>query len=156
MSDVEIGPEPFDGPDVQALIDAMTEELNERYGGDDPEYRTEVSVAQLSPPGGRFLVGRAGGEAVACGGVRRLAPGVGELKRMYVRPDHRGRGLSRLLLAALEDAARDLGYATLRLETGEPQPEAVGLYRSSGYHAIEPYGRYAGSPVNLCFEKVVR
>lgn len=155
MSHLAVGPEPFDGPDVQALLDALADELDERYGGDDPTYRTEVSAAQFSPPGGRFLVGRVGGEAVACGGVRRLEPGVGEIKRMYVRPDHRGRGLSRPLLAALEDAARDLGYATVRLETGEPQHEAVGLYESSGYHRIRPYGRYAWSPVNLCFEKAV-
>lgn len=144
-------PVAYDGPEAAALLAAFGDEMDARYPGSEP---SRARPDEFAGPVGVFLV--AGDPPEACGGLREVAPGVGELKRMYVRPDHRGRGLSRLLLAALEDAARDLGYATLRLETGEPQPEAVGLYRSSGYHAIEPYGRYAGSPVNLCFEKVVR
>lgn len=162
MSDVTIAPEPFDGPEVAALLDAMADELNERYGDDDPEYRAEVTADQLVPPEGTFLVARRDGEVVAFGAVRRWSPHAagagpgpraGELKRMYVRPADRGRGLSRLLLTALEDAARDLGYTTVRLETGVPQHEAVRLYETSGYRRTAPYGRYAGSPLNVCFEK---
>jgi GNAT superfamily N-acetyltransferase len=164
VSDVVIAPEPFDGPDATALLDAMAEELTERYGGEDPDYRTEVSGRELDPPTGTFLVARRDGEAVACGAVRRWVPhvdgvdqdpAVAEVKRMYVRPDARGRGLSRLLLAALEEAARDLGYAVVRLETGGPQHEAVALYESSGYRRIPAYGRYAASPLTMCFEKAL-
>ena len=65
----------------------------------------------------------------------------------------RGRGLSRRLLAALEDAARGMGYVVLRLETAHRQPEAIRLYESAGYRRIEPFGIYAGSQRSVCFEK---
>ena len=78
---------------------------------------------------------------------------VGEVKRMYVEPAVRGRGLSKLLLSALEDAARRMGYIALRLETGDRQSEAVRLYESAGYRRIEPFGIYLHSPRSICFEK---
>ncbi len=75
---------------------------------------------------------------VAGGGVRRLAPGLAEVKRMYVTPAHRGRGLAGALLGALEDQAADLGCSAVRLDTGL-QPRALTLYRRAGYRAIDPY-----------------
>jgi GNAT superfamily N-acetyltransferase len=71
---------------------------------------------------------------------------VAEIKRMYVAPEARGRGVARALLAALEQAARDRGYDVLRLETGLSQPEASALYTSSGYAPTEPFGYYARFP----------
>ena len=84
-----------------------------------------------------------------------MEPGVGEVKRMYVEPDMRGRGLSRQILQKLEDTAREFGYTTLRLETGLKQPEAIGLYETAGYGRIPPYGHYVNSPHSVCFEKAL-
>ena len=78
---------------------------------------------------------------------------MGEVKRMYVEPGVRERGYSRRMLAALEDAARRVGYVALRLETGNRQPEAIGLYELAGYRRIEPFGIYVGSLCSVCFEK---
>jgi GNAT superfamily N-acetyltransferase len=136
------------------LVAEVQQEYVVRYGGPDA---TRLDPSELAPPTGAFLVGyrTVDGEdlPVACGGVRRLAPGVAELKRMYVHPDHRRQGLSRVLLAALEEVAAGLGHAELRLETGDRQPEAVALYDATGYTRIAGYGHYRGSPENVCFAK---
>ena len=72
---------------------------------------------------------------------------------MYVEPAARRRGLSKRLLVALEDVARNMGYVALRLETADRQPEAIRLYESAEYHRIEPFGPYVGSERSVCFEK---
>jgi ribosomal protein S18 acetylase RimI-like enzyme len=82
-----------------------------------------------------------------------LGAGVGEVKRMYVAPAFRGRGIARALLRALEAAAGRLGVAVLRLETGTRQPEAIGLYEAAGYARIPAFGEYVGDPLSVCFEK---
>lgn len=83
---------------------------------------------------------------MACGGIKRLGPRVAEIKRMYVAPAARSRGVARRLLATLEEAARGLGYATVRLDTGPAQPHARALYASAGYRTISDYNAnpYAG------------
>jgi GNAT superfamily N-acetyltransferase len=78
-----------------------------------------------------------------------------EVKRMFVRPEFRRRGLARAMLARLEEAAVDRGYRSLRLETGEGQPEAIALYRAAGYRPIPCYGEYAAHPASCCFEKAL-
>ena len=104
-----------------------------------------ATPGERGPPGGAFVVGYEGGRPVAGGGVKRLADGVGEIKRMYVVPDARRRGHARRLLAGLEAAARELGYARVRLDTGARQPHARAFYERSGYAAIPDYNgnRYA-------------
>jgi GNAT superfamily N-acetyltransferase len=98
-------------------------------------------------------VGFGDGEAVACGALQALEPGVGEVKRMYVRPAYRGHGLSRIMLAAVEQLATQRGFHTLRLETGRVYDAALGLYTSSGYNEIPLFGQYVGHPLSVCFEK---
>jgi len=112
-------------------------------------------AAMFEPPDGVFLIARIDGRAVACGGICRFDETRGELKRMYVVPDARGLGLGRRLLEALEDRARRLGYVALVLETGDRQPEALGLYRSSGYEPIPCYPPYDSRALSLCFEKLL-
>jgi GNAT superfamily N-acetyltransferase len=90
---------------------------------------------------------------VACGGLCRYDAETGEIRRMYVVPEHRGRGLSRQLLGALEGEASGLGYERVRLETGVRQHEAIGLYRSAGFEPIERYGPYVDDELSVCFEK---
>lgn len=128
-------------PDVQELARAQQDELRARYeGGLEPG--TPPSAADLAV----VLVARDGdGRAVGCGALREIAPGVAELKRMYVVPAARGRGVAAMVLAALEDEARARGWTTLRLETGPRQPEAMALYTRAGYRPIEAFGVYAGA-----------
>ncbi len=104
---------------------------------------TRVEVHEMEPPGGTFLVASEDDVPVACGGLRTLAPGVGEVKRMYVAPGARRRGHARRLLAELEACARELGHRRLRLDTNAAQPEALELYAACGYAEIADYN---GSP----------
>jgi putative acetyltransferase len=136
------------------LVTAQWRELMRRYGvPDDVDATDDLLAEQLAPPHGVFLVGRVGGIAVACGGVRRHDATTGEVKRMYVVPGHRGNGHSRTVLRALEDRAHALGYARLILETGLMQPEAMALYEAEGYRSIAPYGAHRDSPSLRCYEK---
>ena len=106
------------------------------------------------PPDGVFLVLRDDdGQAVGCGGIARFDAARGEVKRMYVVPEARGRGLGRRLLEELEAQARTLGYTSVALETGDRQPEAIRLYESSGYERIPCYPPYDTRALSLCFEK---
>jgi GNAT superfamily N-acetyltransferase len=108
----------------------------------------------FEPPAGVFLVLRDDdGRAVGCGGIARYDETRGELKRMYVVPEARGRGLGRRLLVELEEQARALGYASVVLETGDRQPEALGLYGSAGYVRIPCWPPYDSRELSLCFEK---
>ena len=93
------------------------------------------------------------GADVACGGVCRHDAETAEIRRMYVVPAARGRGYSRLVLGALEDEARALGYKRVRLETGVRQDAAIGLYRSAGFGPIDRYGPYVDDELSVCFEK---
>ena len=147
---LEIKPEPYDGPVAARLIAAVQAEYVQRYGGPDD---APIDGVEFAPPHGRFLVGYYDGEPVAMGGVRRHESDAVEIKRMYVVPAVRGRGLSRLMLAALEDAARDLGAVRVVLETGQRQPEAMSLYATSGYERIDGYGHYKCAPLSVSYGK---
>jgi GNAT superfamily N-acetyltransferase len=87
--------------------------------------------------------------------VRKLRDGIGEVKRMYVVPEARRRGISRLLLRGLVDEARALGYAELWLETGTAQPEAMALYESEGFEPIPSYGQYKRYANSRCYRLVI-
>lgn len=121
------------------LTDALETELRGRYGDDGA---THTDPAQFLPPYGVFLVARVDGQDVGCGGWRTLETGVGEVKRMYVAPIYRRRGLSRALLRALVADARAQGMRRLVLETGPLQPEAIGLYTAEGFVPCDAYGEW--------------
>ncbi|MFN2479318.1 MAG: GNAT family N-acetyltransferase [Pseudonocardiaceae bacterium] len=145
-------------PDALGLIAALQQEYVRRYGGDDA---TPIDVSEFVAPRGTFIVGYLEGTAVACGGWRaheqgpEFAAGDAEVKRMYVVPVARGRGLSRVLLAELERRAIAAGRRRLVLETGTRQPEAIGLYTSSDYSEILGFGVYRGDPRSRCFGKLL-
>ena len=127
-------------PPASDLVEAMIVELIPLYGRIDVPGMPKAGPDEFRPPGGVFLVGFDGdGSAVCGGGVKDLGGGIAEIKRMYVVPEARGRGLARVLLVALEDAARELGYERVRLDTGPKQPAAEHLYRSAGYGEIENF-----------------
>ena len=147
------GPEPFDSADVTALTEAQQAEMRRRYGGEADIGPTRVPD-MFVPPDGVFLVLREDeGHAVGCGGVCRFDATRAELKRMYVLPKSRGLGLGRRLLVELEEHARSLGYSAIVLETGDRQPESVGLYVSAGFERIPCYPPYSERSLSLCFEK---
>ena len=126
-----------------------------RYDG-EADIGPTREAAMFVEPDGVFLVVRDDeGRAIGCGGVCRFEGTRAELKRMYVVPEARGRGLGRLLLVELEAEARRLGYARIVLETGDRQPEALGLYASAGYERIPCYGIYATRALSMCFEKTL-
>jgi GNAT superfamily N-acetyltransferase len=147
------GPERFDSPDVRALTDAQQAEMRGLYEGEADIGPTREASMFVEPDGVFLVVRDDEGAAVACGGVARFDAERGEIKRMYVAPELRGRGLGRRLLVELEAEARRLGYRALVLETGDRQPEALGLYRSAGYERIPCYPPYDSRALSLCFEK---
>jgi GNAT superfamily N-acetyltransferase len=149
---MDIRRESFDSAIATALADSLEAELLATYDG-DPGSGGLPAASIFEPPEGSFLVGRVDGEPVACGGIARYDPATAEIRRMYVVPTARGRGLSRQLLAALEDEARALGYSFVRLETGNLQAAAIGLYVSAGFGPIPRYGPFAEDPKSVCFEK---
>ncbi|MBI2298870.1 MAG: GNAT family N-acetyltransferase [Armatimonadetes bacterium] len=99
----------------------------------------ETLAEVYGPPGGTMLLARHDGEWVGCAGVRALAPGVAELKRLFVLPEQQGLGLGRALVEAAISAARELGYGALRLDTLERLDRANRLYAGLGFRRIEPY-----------------
>lgn len=123
------------------LTDEVQAYYTRVYGGPD---RSPMEADDFAPPRGDFVVLEVGGVAVAMGGWRRGGPEAGdaEIKRMYVRESHRGRGHARSVLAWIERSARAAGVTRLVLETGEAQPEAIALYLSSGYSRIPAFGYY--------------
>jgi GNAT superfamily N-acetyltransferase len=129
-----------------ALAQAMRDEIALIYDGLDldGDHMPRAGAAELSPPGGGFIVGWIDGDAVCCGGVKRLDDRICEIKKMYVVPEMRGTGVARRLLHALEDKARELGYVVARLDTGPKQISARGLYESEGYEQVEDFN---GNPV---------
>jgi putative acetyltransferase len=143
----------LDAPESRALIDALNAELRALY----PEPgATHFRLDPEEVMGGRgaFLVAYFGRTPVGCGAVRLLDAETAELKRMYVSPSERGRGLGRCLVAALEAEARALGARRLVLETGVRQHAALSLYRAAGFSPIPLYGEYGRSPdTSVCLGK---
>ncbi len=140
----------MDSGDGGRLEAAMRAEVEALYTGLEMtgEEMPKAGPAELNPPHGVFLVGYADDEPVCCGGIKTLEPGICEFKRMYVVPARRGGGMGRQLLAGLEGRARELGFHTARLDTGDRQPAAQHLYESAGY---APIANFNANPVATFF-----
>lgn len=140
-------------PEARELIAALDRDLEARYPGLAIH---GIDASNFRATGGVFLIGRSEGLAVACGALRPspgfMQDGAVELKRMYVRQSHRGRGFAKALVSALEQIAVQRGYRSIRLETGDNQPEAIALYESAGYRAIPCHGMDSDHR-SRCFEK---
>lgn len=146
MLDLDIRVTRFGAPAAIRLTSAALAELGERYGGDGDS--TPVSPIEFDPPDGAFLIAYHDGAAIGCGGWRTPPDDdtSAELKRMYVVPEARGRGVAWAVLRAIEDSARVAGRRRIILETGDKQPEAIALYEKAGYVRIPDFGYYAGEP----------
>lgn len=139
-----------DQPDVVRLIDDLDAYQKPLY---PPESHHGIDIAALSAANVLFAVARDGeGTAVGCGAIV-VGPEFGELKRMYVRPGHRGQGIAARLLGFLEGEATARGCTTFMLETGPSQPEALALYARSGYERRGPFGGYGPDPFSVFMEK---
>lgn len=141
---------------AQELITALNAQILARYPEEGATH-FELDLDEVRPGRGAFVVAWEGARALGCGAVRRLLePGLddaGEIKRMYVIPEARGRRIGASILDRLESEARALGLRRLLLETGERQVEAVALYQRTGFRRIERFGQYVDSPLSLCMEK---
>ena len=140
--------------DVRRLVRELDRELGGEYL---PQQRHGLSLEAIFQPPVRFFIARLDGLAIGCGGIA-LFPEFAEVKRMYVQPDVRGRGVAQALLAHLElEAARD-GWQLLRLETGDRQFAAMRLYERAGFRRCEAFGAYRSMPLetiatSIFFEK---
>jgi GNAT superfamily N-acetyltransferase len=147
-------------PDAVTLNDRVQLEYAERYDKDGGDV-TPLDPAMFEPPRGLYLIAHNDqGTPVATGGWRTheenddgYADGDAEIKRMYVTPQARGRGLAQLVLAALEDDARAAGRTRMVLETGTKLPEAIALYVSSGYEPCTKFGHYRFDELSRCYAK---
>jgi GNAT superfamily N-acetyltransferase len=126
-------------PPASELLAEMRVELNDVYESFNRLDNPPLVPDELRDPDGAYLVGYEDADAIAGGGVRRLDDGVAEIKRMFVRPAARSRGVARALLEALELTAKELGYQRVRLDTGPKQVHGLALYRSAGYVDVPPY-----------------
>lgn len=149
---MEIVPRAYDHPHVQALVERLQAEYVGIYGEPDV---APSDPEQFSPPRGAFALGYDAGVPVAMGGWRLRDDGRGELKRMYVVDEQRGKGRSREILAWLEASATAAGLTEMILESNEKHPAALGLYRSRGYATIPTFGYYSASPGNVCLGRAL-
>jgi putative acetyltransferase len=144
----------WDDPDAVELRAAQRADIVARYGGDfEPGHRPTAADIAV------FVIAYEGdaGTPIGCGAFRDLVdeqPTV-EVKRMYVRPEYRGRRIGQRILRDLEARARERGAVRVRLETGDRQPEAVRLYEGAGYRQIPNFGDYVDAGASLCFERVL-
>lgn len=148
-----------DDPDATLLIRDLSAELAAAYDFAD-DGSGAFAPADVRVPRSVFLVARLGERPLGCGALRPLDDGdesasTAEIKRMYVTPAARGRGVARAILDRLEAAARELGYARVILETGNRQLAAIRLYERTGYERVPCYGRYVNDPRSICFGKAL-
>jgi GNAT superfamily N-acetyltransferase len=129
-----------DSPAAQYCIGEYFRELATRFeGGFDPAKSIMAKPDEFAPPDGIFVVVRLGETFVGCGGFKRLNAKSAYLKRMWIAPFARGRGLGRMLLGELEDKAREAGYFTACLETNRALTDAIRMYVKNGYREIAPF-----------------
>ena len=147
----EIRAEPLDGADATMLVAAFTDEIVERYPTWTPASGPSAHPTEFIPPDGLFVVAYRNEAPVGCGGFKRIEQQRAEIKRLYVGPDGRRDGLARRILDHLESAAREAGFIAVRLDTGNQQPEALALFRSTGYREIDDYN--ANPFASYWFEK---
>ncbi|MGH8318219.1 MAG: GNAT family N-acetyltransferase [Steroidobacteraceae bacterium] len=142
------------GPAARACLDRYFDELAARFPeGYDRESDDAAALDDYTPPAGAFLVAQISGHPVGCGALRTVSPGIGEIKRMWVSPEVRGRGAGRKLLEALEQAARERDLHVVRLDTHSSLAQALRLYRTAGYREI---ARFNNNPyAHHWFEKAL-
>jgi GNAT superfamily N-acetyltransferase len=138
--------------DFQKLVQELDADLRIRDGEDHSFFAQFNKIDSIR----NVIMAYERGIPVGCGGIKQYADDTMEVKRMYVPPEHRGRGIASIILKELESWARELGYKKCILETGEKQPEAIALYHKNQYGVIPNFGQYADVPTSVCFEKLLQ
>lgn len=137
---VLLRPEPAEAAESQWMLEQYYAEIDDRFEhGLDRDNVLTTDVDEISPPNGVFLAGRLAGEPVACGVLKKVAPDVADIKRMWVSDRVRGRGVGRRLLERLVAEGRAMGLRRVQLETNRALTEAIELYRSAGFTEVEPF-----------------
>ena len=137
--------------DFRALVQLLDQDLAERDGAEHGFYAQFNKIANLD----HVVVAYQTDEPVGCGAFKPFETDAVEIKRMFVQPAHRGQGVAQGVLAELEKWAAELGYAAYVLETGQKQPEAIALYKRSGYALTPNYGQYVGVENSVCMRKTL-
>lgn len=142
-----------ENPDFIALVALLDAELAIRDGEDHLFYDQFNKIDTI-----KYVVVAydESNIAVGCGAIKQFEPNVMEVKRMFVPVEKRGKGIAGEILKELETWAWELDNLKCILETGIMQPEAISLYKKSGYRFIDNYGQYAGVENSICFEKLLR
>jgi GNAT superfamily N-acetyltransferase len=138
-----------DDKDFVALVRLLDADLAERDGEDHAFYAQYNKIAAIK----HVIVAYHNEVAVGCGAFKKYAEGIAEVKRMYVKPGYRRQGIAQMVLKELEKWSAEAGYQTLILETGKAQPEAIALYKASGYERIPNYGQYEHVENSVCMKK---
>ena len=136
-------------PDFVSLVKLLDAYLAECDGEDHAFYDQFNKIAHIR----QVVLAYEEGRVLGCGAIKEFSPDAMEVKRMYVRPEGRQKGIATRILDELERWAKELGYSRTVLETGSRQTEAIELYTRRGYARIPNYGQYAGIDNSLCFEK---
>ncbi|GAB2533426.1 GNAT family N-acetyltransferase [Rufibacter soli] len=140
-----------DNQEFRGLVELLDADLKKRDGEDHAFYAQYNKVDQIS----QVLVAFYEGVPVGCGAIKPYKTHTAEVKRMFVKPEFRGKGIATSILQELERWATELGYNALILETGKAQPEAIGLYTKKGFHRVPNYGQYAEVENSVCMQKSV-
>lgn len=138
-----------DNGDFDYLVQQLDKDLWARYPAEQHIYNGFNKITGIDT----VVIAYHEGVPVGCGCFKPFGAGGVEIKRMFVQPLLRGKGVAFSILEELERWAAELGYAYTVLETGTGQPEAISLYKKSGYRLIENYPPYIGMPSSVCFRK---
>ncbi len=137
--------------DFQYLVSLLDKELSIRDGDEHAFYTQFNKIANIR----NVVIFYVDEKAVGAGGFKEYHPGEVEIKRMFVLPEYRGKGIAFQILQELEKWAGELNYSECILETGKKQPEAISLYQKAGYKLIKNYGQYENILNSVCMSKSI-
>ena len=140
-----------ENPDFISLVKSLDEDLLIRDGKDHAFFSQFNKIDKIK----YVVVAYLNNSPVGCGAIKEYEKGIGEIKRMFVSPEGRGKGIATFILKELEEWAEELGYKVCILETGLDFKEAVGLYKKNNYTIIPNYGQYKEVETSICFEKIL-
>ena len=141
-----------DNPNFISLVKLLDADLAERDGEDHPFYAQFNKIDKIK----YAVVAYENEKSVSCGAIKEFSPNTMEVKRMYTLPEFRGKGIATKVLIELEKWTKELGYEMCILETGKKQPEAIALYKKTGYKLIPNYGQYEKAENSVCFKKEIK